>query len=528
VIPARERTGTRSRAALVGVAILLSPASAQGQAHDAEVRLDQLQPASSGSPFTRAEGPHRKFDRGIGFAAHLHGDYMFRPLASVGCFDAACEVTETVYPVEHAAMIHVGGAVSPWHWLLFELDVPFAFEVGDGDFRNRRLPVEGGHHGIGEPRLGIHFRPLDGGSLDFAFGGRVWAPIGTVDAHLSGEARFVRGEIVTAVAGDVDFVLWGCTAASSPLIFVGRDGDRAALSCAVHFKLAPVIALGVEPHVAIFSFQRDDPATDADTNKDPTGGLGNADVRVQFEPLAAVALRFGGFRMGLAGGPGVSDAPGVPQARGLLMLSYAGHSEPSAVVDDDSTDDRDTDGVPDAYDACPDEAGPKSRRGCPAHHDIDGDGIVEDDACPDQPGPRHDDPAANGCPDRDNDHFPDPVDPCPIEPGPNTGGCPKYARLTKKGDFDIRPPIRFPRGSAELSTDARAALHEVIMTLLANPKIQQVSVAVSTQGAPQRLVDERAKKILDLFGDQNVDAGRYEVTLSGELAEDAVRVKVLR
>jgi outer membrane protein OmpA-like peptidoglycan-associated protein len=55
-------------------------------------------------------------------------------------------------------------------------------------------------------------------------------------------------------------------------------------------------------------------------------------------------------------------------------------------------DDWDKDGIPNAKDECPREAGPAETGGCP---DRDGDGIPDkDDKCPDQPGPAQND----GCP----------------------------------------------------------------------------------------------------------------------------------
>src|SRR5207247_8328657 len=64
--------------------------------------------------------------------------------------------------------------------------------------------------------------------------------------------------------------------------------------------------------------------------------------------------------------------------------------------------DRDKDGVADATDACPDEAGvpdpDPSKNGCP-DRDRDKDGIANaDDACPDNAGPPSPDPKRNGCP----------------------------------------------------------------------------------------------------------------------------------
>jgi outer membrane protein OmpA-like peptidoglycan-associated protein len=65
--------------------------------------------------------------------------------------------------------------------------------------------------------------------------------------------------------------------------------------------------------------------------------------------------------------------------------------------------DRDHDGILDAQDACPDEAGvsstESSKNGCPLPKDRDQDGILDgQDACPDAPGNPDSDPARNGCP----------------------------------------------------------------------------------------------------------------------------------
>ena len=81
--------------------------------------------------------------------------------------------------------------------------------------------------------------------------------------------------------------------------------------------------------------------------------------------------------------------------------------------------DRDSDGIPDGDDACPNESGLAELGGCP---DSDGDGIRDqEDRCPNEPGR----PEFNGCPDRDNDGIPDYQDNCPDQPGPpENGGCP--------------------------------------------------------------------------------------------------------
>jgi outer membrane protein OmpA-like peptidoglycan-associated protein len=102
---------------------------------------------------------------------------------------------------------------------------------------------------------------------------------------------------------------------------------------------------------------------------------------------------------------------------------------PPPVVDSDG------DGIPDDQDACPHEAGPAERKGCPVH-DRDKDGIAdEDDKCPDEPAGDKPDPKMPGCPirDKDGDGIVDSEDPCPDEapgdhPDPKKPGCPIHDR----------------------------------------------------------------------------------------------------
>ncbi|MFV0195349.1 OmpA family protein [Empedobacter falsenii] len=83
--------------------------------------------------------------------------------------------------------------------------------------------------------------------------------------------------------------------------------------------------------------------------------------------------------------------------------------------------DTDGDGVADKDDACPEVAGPVENNGCP-WPDTDGDGILDkDDACPNEAGLAE----FQGCPDTDGDGIPDKDDACPTEKGPKeNNGCP--------------------------------------------------------------------------------------------------------
>ena len=141
---------------------------------------------------------------------------------------------------------------------------------------------------------------------------------------------------------------------------------------------------------------------------------------VRFFPAETIFLDLG-VGLGIIGGIG------SPKFRGTFSFgwipSFGGKkkskrsAEPIARVSD-----RDSDGIPDDRDRCPDLFGPKHSEGCPV--DSDGDGIPDSlDRCPKAPGPRESD----GCPkDSDGDGIPDSKDRCPQSPGsPDSDGCPK-------------------------------------------------------------------------------------------------------
>jgi OmpA-OmpF porin, OOP family len=88
---------------------------------------------------------------------------------------------------------------------------------------------------------------------------------------------------------------------------------------------------------------------------------------------------------------GLDDGLGAPAFRAVVALGWAprGH-------------DRDSDGVPDDVDECPDlpedRDGIQDADGCP-EDDADGDGVLDDqDACPLVPGEASTNPRNNGCP----------------------------------------------------------------------------------------------------------------------------------
>lgn len=472
-----------------------------------------MQAASPESAFARAEGPHAPFTEGVEFAVGASLDYGHGVLREVGV-DTAGEKRTLATLVNDALIARIGASITPLHWLSFDLSMPFALlAAGDKAVSyGPSAPDSAKAPALGDLRVGAHARVYDTLPVGVFLGGRFWAPTGTESSYLS-DKNF-RAEVDLGVAGEVTSLLYGCTFNIAPGFFAKRAGDRLAAGCALHVKLAPFVAIGVEPSFAVFE------------QIDPKG---DAAAAILVEPLGAVRFRFGGFRVGVAAGPGLGGAPGGAQVRGMLNLAYVGGGKPPTPPPAGPAD-RDLDKILDKDDACPDEAGTASRdlklNGCPSR-DRDGDGVRDDeDFCADRAGIPYEDPRANGCPDTDNDGVPDPIDECKNEPGAAPAGCPKFAHLGTAG-FQLTPPIEFGRDE-KLSSDGRAALEEIAGTMRANPKIEQVSIGIGTKGAPAKLSDKRAEEILLVLRAGNLDESRYEVVLRDDLKAGTVLVRLVR
>ncbi len=502
-------------AAFVALGMASGVASAAGGSRPlAEgVRIDGMQASSPESTFVRAEGPHAPFTEGVEFAVGASLDYSHGVLREVG-IDASKQKHELATLVDNALIARIGGSITPLHWLSFDLSMPFGLlETGDkARSYGPSTPTSVKAPALGDLRVGAHARVHDTQTLGVFVGGRFWAPTGTEASYLS-DKNF-RAEVDLGVAGELTSLLYGCTFNIAPGFFAKRAGDRVAAGCAVHVKLAPFVSAGVEPSFAVF---------------EQVDLKGNASAAFLIEPLGAVRFRFGGFRLGVAAGPGLGGAPGGAQIRTMLNLAYVGGGKPPPPPPVGPSD-RDLDKLLDKDDACPDEAGTASRdpklNGCPAR-DRDGDGIRDDeDFCADRAGIPYEDPKANGCPDTDNDGMPDPIDQCKTEPGGAPTGCPKFARLSTAG-FQVTPPIEFGRDE-KLTSDGRAALEEIAGTMRANPKIEQVSIGVGTKGAVAKLSDKRAQEILLILRAGNLDESRYEVVLRDDLKAGTVLVRLIR
>ncbi|MEJ0101953.1 MAG: OmpA family protein [Bacteroidota bacterium] len=133
--------------------------------------------------------------------------------------------------------------------------------------------------------------------------------------------------------------------------------------------------------------------------------------------------------------------------------------------------DKDGDGIPDKDDKCPDVAGLARYQGCPVP-DSDKDGINdEDDKCKDVPGVAR----YQGCPvpDSDNDGVNDEEDKCPNLAGVKENqGCPLISEEVKKKIDYAAHNIYFTTGSYKLLSKSYKGLDEVVKILKSDPDLK--------------------------------------------------------
>jgi OmpA-OmpF porin, OOP family len=160
--------------------------------------------------------------------------------------------------------------------------------------------------------------------------------------------------------------------------------------------------------------------------------------------------------------------------------------------------DKDSDGISDASDKCPDVAGLAKNQGCPTP-DTDKDGINdEEDKCPDQYGfARY-----QGCPipDVDKDGVNDEEDKCITDAGPaSNAGCPVIDKsIVAKINLAARNLI-FASGSSKLLPKSYKSLNEVAKIMSANTSFKlEINGHTDNQGKAEKnlaLSEIRAKAV---------------------------------
>ncbi|PKN45955.1 MAG: hypothetical protein CVU63_08180 [Deltaproteobacteria bacterium HGW-Deltaproteobacteria-20] len=474
--------------ASLAVAILLAASSASAQ-DSTRFRLHAVHPASAHSPFLVTEGPAQTK---APFAASAVVDYAFHPLR----LDVQDDVGQRTLPlVDHAVLLHTTVAARVIPELAFDASWSVAaLQIGeDQTVGSRTFRAPGS--AVGDLRFGAIHRGALSGSLGYVAGVRAWVPTGDAESYLSDD-RF-RFEALAGVSGVFAPVRFGCTVVGSPLIGSKEAGERVGAACAADVRVsASGPRVGAELWGGVVSH-------------DPDLEMGSL-----FEYLGTVGQDAGPMRFVLGVGRGAGSAPGTSAFRAIGLVGFVAGGEaspPSA-----GASDRDLDGIADANDACPDDAGSEApdpaRHGCPSK-DTDGDGIEDqEDGCPTERGARRDDPSTSGCPDRDNDRIVDGLDACADEPAPTyedgqRPGCPRHARL--EGNRFVLTPSPDPFGSPDRGADA-VVLKEVAFILRAMPHLTKIAVEVrlrTREGEDESQLADLAVERAHVFARQLVDLG---------------------
>jgi outer membrane protein OmpA-like peptidoglycan-associated protein len=522
------------------LASLLAPARASAQQ---ATPLDHLQPAPAGDAFLAV--PQATVSDAFRFSATALLSYANEPLKL--SITRASGAVDKVTLVSQQTTAHGLLAVELFGRLKLDLDVPATVaQSGSATSLNGGPVAAASGANLNDLRAGARLEVLepDGWRPAAALGFTAWFPSGSQSSYGGSSAtRFAPGLMVSGEAGSV---LWGLALARRY-----QSTDAGSLQASdITASAAAALRLGalqLGPEIWVTSAaESTEPAS---FHHKGTGAELLATGRYHAGPLA-ISLGFG---------PGFGTAPGVPRFRGLLAVGYepevvrAPRHEPSETGESPRIlgspmvfpvgiggvgepavpfrgtlgapplppPDRDSDGVPDADDLCPDDAGDPAgaRRGCPP--DKDNDGIPDrDDRCPDEAGVASLDPAKNGCPpDTDGDGIVDAKDACPREKGeasadPKLNGCPKGVRVEGE-QIVILQQVSFATGKEVIQSDSFGLLQQIADVMQQHPEIARVAVDGHTDNkGPERanveLSRRRAAAVERWLVEHGVDARRLE------------------
>ncbi|WP_437335270.1 OmpA family protein [Sorangium sp. So ce296] len=571
-MPARTQ-GTHPTAALAAALCLLGAAAqaeAQEPARPEGFALDRFQPAPAGDRMFGVQSAYAAGDA----SPHIMilGDYAQDPLVLRRL--RGNEDIGDGKVVGSQLLLHLSASLSLWERLTVNVDLPLAFQSGDGGVASGAVLPQPATSALGDLRLGAR-ATLFGDYFDpfqIALGGYVWLPTGDPEAY-SGDGD-VRGSPQLILGGHLDRAVWSL--AAGPEFRSTRQFANVEQGMMVHWGAGVGLLLDDERRLQI--------------GPEITGSITISDVQprtTNLEALLGGRYRFASdFEAGLGVGPGLTAGVGTPSFRAVAMVAYSPEVKPpvkdrdgDGIPDDadacpdvagvGSTDrakngcpppkDADRDGILDAVDACPAVAGVASpdpkKNGCPPPGDRDKDGITDDvDACPDQAGPSNEDPKQHGCPpppDRDSDKIPDPSDACPDLPGiattdpatngcpgdtdgdgirddqdacpnekgkpnedPKQHGCPASVRVTET-EIVILQQVQFDTGKATIRPVSHELLEEVAGVLKDHPEILKIEVQGHTddRGARQfntKLSQARAESVLMALVERGIAPERMQ------------------
>ncbi len=230
-----------------------------------------------------------------------------------------------------------------------------------------------------------------------------------------------------------------------------------------------------------------------------------------YEVLGSVYARFGFTPDKPADAkPADIDNDGVPDAEDRCPAE-AGLKDNAGCPDKDG----DGDTVVDRLDKCPDRAGLVENAGCP-DTDTDGDGIVDRlDKCPSEVGPK----GNKGCPDTDadGDGVVDRLDKCPNEPETRNNykdndGCPDELPPNLAKFVGTIQGLKFLPNKAILTKESLAILDEAVTVLTEHNKVKvEIGGHTDNIGVPAdnlALSQQRADAVKNYLASKGVDPNR--------------------
>ena len=238
-----------------------------------------------------------------------------------------------------------------------------------------------------------------------------------------------------------------------------------------------------------------------------------------YEVLGSVYARFGFSSEKAADAkPADIDNDGVPDAEDKCPAE-AGIKDNAGCPDKDV----DNDTVVDRLDKCPDRAGLVENAGCP-DTDTDGDGIVDRlDKCPSEVGPK----GNKGCPDTDGDGdgVVDRFDKCPNEPETRNNykdndGCPDELPPNLAKFVGTIQGLKFLPSKAILTKESLAILDEAVQVLTEHAKVK-VEIAGHTDNVGvaadnMTLSQQRADAVKTYLVSKGIDANRLNAQGYGQ------------
>ena len=420
------RSLLRAALCLLCPLVLLIMGQPHASAQEQSFQLNRYEPTAAGEWSFAVDHPWYSSVRY--FAAGLTLNYGHNPL--IVRAQSADGTAQTTAIVAHQLITHVDLAGSFLDRVLITASLPVIF-LERGTPVGGIAPQDG--VAVGDPRFGLSVRLFGqpyGSPVSLSLGASVWIPLRLATDSLPAQSgdRSVRVLPKLALGGLASRLLWSVTAGFyyRPQALLGNstfaeDGRR--MGSELQFGAALAYA-DWERRFAI--------GPEALLSTVVTGGKPFGPDYTSLELLLGAHYNIKNLiQTSLAVGTGILREPGTPDFRLLFRLAYA----PIGKI----VHDRDSDGVPDERDLCPDTPkGPEpdpERLGCPIY-DRDRDGVRDgEDRCPDVHKGPSPDPERLGCPllDRDGDGVVDRDDLCPDthkgpRPDPKRLGCPLQDR----------------------------------------------------------------------------------------------------